>query len=424
MKSIAIIGTGIAGMACAHYLRAAFHLTLFERENYAGGHTNTVLLPEADRQIPVDTGFMVYNETTYPHLVRLFRELEIPIKPTDMSFGVRHEPDHIEYSGASLNHLFAQCRNVFRHRFWQMIQDIFRFHKEAESLLAQPDEHEEPLSAFLTRNGYSTAFRDYYILPMTSAIWSAERDTMLRFPVITLVRFFKNHGLLGVKGRLPWLTVDGGSRVYRDKILAPLANSLFLQCPVVQVERTASQVRIHTAGSAPQTFDYAIIATHADEALELLAQRNIREEELLGKFRYTRNLAQLHSDESVMPRHRLAWASWNYHISRDSAGVEHTSTHYWMNNLQKVSPTTNYFVSLNAGHLIDSRKVHRTFLYTHPVFDLPARNAQRDLPKLNQNGPVFFCGSYFRYGFHEDALMSSLAVCEKLLNTRLLLSSS
>ncbi len=421
MKSIAIIGTGIAGMACAHYLRSAFQLALFEREAYAGGHTNTVILSEADREVPVDTGFMVYNEATYPHLVRLFRELNIPVKPTDMSFGVRHDTDNIEYSGAGLNHLFAQRRNIFNLRFWQMLQDIFRFEKQAELLLSQPDEHEEPLSAFLTRNGYSSAFRDYYILPMTSAIWSAERDTMMRFPVITLVRFFKNHGLLSVKRRLPWFTVEGGSRVYRDKILAPLADCLHLQRPVVQVERANAKVLIHTADSPPQTFDYAIIATHADEALNLLVPRNIREEEILGKFRYTRNYVQLHSDETVMPRRRLAWASWNYHISRDVAGNERTSTHYWMNNLQKVSPNTNYFVSLNAEHLVDRGKVHRSFVYTHPIFDLAARNAQRELPKLNQQGPVFFCGSYFRYGFHEDALISSLSVCEKLLNTRLLL---
>lgn len=422
MKSLAIIGTGIAGMGCAHYLRQRYAITLYERENYPGGHTNTVMVSEQKRQAPVDTGFMVFNRETYPNMLRLFKDLGIEPMPTSMSFSVRHDVANLEYSGTSLNHLFAQRSNLLRPSFWKMIRDIVRFNKESEALLADASLSSMALIDYVQKQGFGREFLDHYLVPMSAAIWSAERDVMLRFPAATLIRFFKNHGLLGVRGHLQWYTLKGGSRTYRDKLLAPLSDGLKLECAATKVVRESGKVTVYDAHGGKATYDEAIIATHGDEALSLLGEgASSLERELLSKFHYSQNYVQLHTDTSVMPRRKLAWSSWNYRVDPGvSAGPVRSSTHYWMNLLQKVSDHETYIVSVNGQHLVDGGKVIKTFNYTHPIFDLPAMRAQKRLQELNREGPLFFCGSYFRYGFHEDALRSALHVVERLTGERFL----
>ncbi len=409
MKSVAIVGTGIAGMACGYFLHPKFRITLFERNDYPGGHTNTVVVQEGTTDVPVDTGFMVYNEVTYPELTRLFSELQVETKPTSMSFSVQHRPSGLEFSGSGWNGLFAQRKNLFRPRFWKLLKEIDRFNTEAPALLDNPAEHELTLKTFARQKGFSREFLDAYLIPMSSAVWSTPPDSMLEFPAITLIRFFKNHGFLGLNTQHPWRTVAGGSRMYREKLLAPFRDRVRLSSAAARVQRNGAQVDVTDAQGHKESFDHVILACHADEALALLSDATPQEHRLLSPFRYQRNIATLHTDESVMPRTRRAWSSWNYRSEEQGA-----STIYWMNSLQNVSQAKNYFVSINDSGTVDPAKILKVIEYTHPVFSVNAIRAQASLPGLNEKGPVYFCGSYFRYGFHEDALVSAIDVCKRL----------
>lgn len=402
MKRLAVIGTGIAGMACAYRLHKKYDLTLYERNNYAGGHTNTVSVSEEGRDLPIDTGFMVYNEVTYPLLTKLFHELGVETKPTSMSFSVQHQPTGLEFSGSGLSGLFAQRRNFFRPSYWRLLAEINRFNEESVTLLEDPAGASLSLGDYAQQRGFSQEFLNYYLIPMSSAVWSTPADDMLRFPAVTLIRFFKNHGFLGLHTQHPWRTVVGGSRHYRDKIIAPYRDRIRMATPVSRVVKTSQGVEVRDVAGGKREFDHAIVACHADEALALLAQPSRDEKECLGSFPYQRNLATLHTDESVMPRTRSAWSSWNYRVTPQGA-----STVYWMNSLQGVSEKKNYFVSINGQAEIGSKAILKTIEYHHPVFSLAAIRAQAQLPRLNEKGPVYFCGSYFRYGFHEDALLSA-----------------
>jgi len=416
-EQLAIIGTGIAGLGCAHFLNSRYDLTVFEQNDYIGGHTNTITIDEDGTPIPIDTGFMVFNNVTYPNLTRLFQELEVEVKPTEMSFSVRHLPDALEYNGMGMNKMFAQRGNLFRHRFWRFLFEVKRFFEEGRRTLLETLPSKLTLAEFIKKAELSDDFLNWYLVPMGSAVWSTPPDRMLDFPAISLLRFFHNHGFLGITTHHPWKTVANGSIQYVKKIIQPFAKNIYTGDPVTRVERSERGIRIATQAGAVFTFDRVIFATHADQALRLLATPTRLEESLLFPFRYQSNVATLHTDESVMPTRRLAWASWNYHVQTEPENVTLASTHYWMNALQQVSKRKNYFVSINGEHLIDPQKTLKRIIYDHPTFDIPALEAQAQLHLLHdaaQQTQTHFCGSYFRYGFHEDAFTSALELVRHL----------
>lgn len=421
----AIIGTGIAGLGTAHFLhRAGDEITCFGPEDYAGGHSNTVeaIEPETGRVLPIDTGFMVFNRVTYPHLCRLFDELKAPVKRTDMSFAVKDIDTGLEWCGSSLNHLFAQRKNLFSPRFIRMLMAVNRFNKEAVLALENdPAIEHESLGSYVKRRGYGRDFWDLYLVPMSSAVWSTPPERMMEFPAASLLRFFHNHGFLGLHTQHPWWTVDGGSREYVKRLVEPFADRIRLGCAVSRVVRHGAGrgVTVLTTDGGEHAFDRVVVATHGDQALRLLLNPTPDEARLLGCFKYQENVATLHTDASVMPRERRAWASWVYAIQRDELGQVRPATHYWMNRLQGVSEREQYFVTINRPELVDPAKVIKTIAYTHPLFDGAARAAQPELPALNAAArgttETFFAGSYFRYGFHEDAFMSAVQVSETML---------
>ncbi len=411
MESIAIIGTGIAGMGCGHALSGKYDITLFEQNDYVGGHTNTVTVDEEGTSIPIDTGFMVYNEVTYPNLTRLFRDLNVPTMETSMSFSVQHVPSGLEFCGSGLNGLFAQRKNVLSPRFYRFLANISRFNKEAPEILNDPRFADYSLEQYIEEKNYSADFLHRYLVPMSSAVWSTPPDKMLQFPAATLVRFFKNHGFLGLDTQHQWRTVVGGSKVYRDLLVAPFKERIHVGNPAVRVWRESGLSFVKPSEGPAQVYDRVIFACHADEALNLIADPTPLEQTLLSKFTYQENRVTLHTDAAVMPRTARTWSSWNYRIEENGT----PSMIYWMNSLQRVSQKKNYFVSINDSGTVRQDLILRDFMSTHPLFDTAAIRAQNDLPLLNDNGTTYFCGSYFRYGFHEDAYTSSIDLCRKLL---------
>ena len=329
MTRIAIVGTGIAGMGCAHFLHRDFDVTLLEQNDYVGGHSNTVDVtePVTGLRLPIDTGFMVFNRVTYPLLCRLFGQLGVESKPTRMSFSVRHSESGLEYCGSSLNHLFAQRRNLLSPRFYRMLGTIARFNREAVDALGDPATLRQTLGEFVRARGYGEDFLSLYLAPMSSAVWSTPPELMASFPAATLLRFFHNHGFLGLNTQHPWYTVTGGSRAYVEKLTAPWRDRVSLGGGVARIDRDAAGVRVTSRSGAVQVFDKVILACHADDSLSLLADPRPDESRILGEFRYQSNVATLHTDASVMPRARLAWASWNYEISPAADGESNTIAH-------------------------------------------------------------------------------------------------
>ncbi len=421
MPRLAIIGTGIAGLGCAHFLQRDFDLTLFEQNDYAGGHTNTVTAsePGTGRAVPIDTGFMVFNRVTYPLLTRLFAELRVPIKPTSMSFSVRHADSGLEFAGSSLNHLFAQRRNLFRPRFYRMLAAISRFNSEAIAALDDPATQNETLGDYVKRRGYGDDFFNLYLVPMSSAVWSTPPELMLQFPATSLLRFFHNHGFLGLHTQHQWWTVDGGAKTYVEKITVPFRDQLRLGVAAQRVIRTPRGVTVMTSAGEAHNFDHVILACHGDQSRQLLVNPTAGESRLLGEFHYQPNVATLHTDTSVMPRTRLAWSSWNYEIARDTAGRISAATHYWMNSLQGVSDRENYFVTINRPESIAPAKILRRIDYAHPLFSLGAVRAQAEIPALNAAArgttETYFAGAWQRFGFHEDGLLSAHRLAAQLL---------
>lgn len=411
MQSLAIVGTGISGLACAHFLKDRFDLTLYEQNDYTGGHTNTITVNELGRSVPIDTGFMVFNHATYPNLTRLFRELDVATNMTDMSFSVQHVPTNLEYNGGSLNLLFGQRRNLFRLRHWKMLLAINRFNDEALTALDDPRYTEMSLKQYIHERGYGEDMFHFYLVPMSSAVWSTPPEKMEQFPAMTLLRFWKNHGFLGLKTQHQWWTVTNGAKSYVEKITQPFKDRIQLGNKVTRISRTPDKAIITTSDGSSRSYDKVILACHGDQAHALLADPTTMEERLLSKFPYQPNTATLHSDPRFMPKTTRCWASWNYRIEQTSDGRILPTTHYWMNRLQQVSDQENYFVSLNSHELIDPAKVHRKIDYHHPLFDLEAIRAQRELPQLNQLSPnqtTYFAGAWFKYGFHEDGFTSGL----------------
>jgi predicted NAD/FAD-binding protein len=414
MQTLAIIGTGIAGMGCGHLLQHKYKLTFFEKNNYVGGHTNTVSVDEDGKDVYMDTGFMVFNFQTYPNLCKLFEELKAPIKKTDMSFSVQYTPTGLEYCGSGLNGLFAQRKNIFNIGYIKMLMEITRFNRISVEILDNPEYENHTLAQYIKEFKFSEEMLWKYLVPMSSAVWSTPMDKMLDFPAVALIRFFKNHGFLGLNTQHQWYTLQNGSQSYRELLIKPFRDKIQLNKGVTKVSRHEGKVIVQLNDGTEQVFDKVIFASHANETLSMLAQPTLDEYRLLSPFKYEKNPATVHTDESVMPKNKLTWSSWNYRIEERN-GVKVPTTIYWMNRLQGVSDRKNYFVSINAiPGSIDQNKLIKVIDYEHPLFDVPAINAQKELHLLNQTGPLYFCGSYFKYGFHEDAYASAVNLCKNL----------
>ena len=422
---IAIVGSGISGLAAAHALQGHADITLFEAGSYFGGHTHTVDItlptPRGSVTHGVDTGFLVFNERTYPQLIQLFAELGVKTSKSDMSFSVQapgaQAGQALEWSGSSLNTVFAQRANLINPRFLRMLRDVLRFNKLATRIAAQGLDAElmQPLASFLTEQRFSDEFRDWYLLPMLGCIWSCPTDQMLQFPVATMIRFCHNHGLIQVTNRPQWWTVDGGARHYVEKIVAQVSDRR-INTPVQRIARDAAGVSI-TASGQTERFDKVVLACHSDQALALLAAPSAQERAVLGAIRYQPNRAVLHTDTSVLPKNQRAWAAWNYQRPPTAAASQNDARvclHYLLNRLQPLPFAQPVLVSLNPSIDIDTSKVHGVFDYAHPVFDVAAIQAQRQLPGLQGLQHSYFCGAWTGYGFHEDGLKSGLAVAKLL----------
>ena len=411
MESIAIIGTGIAGMGCGHFLHQEYDIEFYEQNDYIGGHTNTVYVEENGKTIPIDTGFIVFNNETYPNLVKLFKRLNVEVKPTNMSFSVQHVPTNLEYGSQQL---FAQTKNYFNPSFVKMLFQITRFYRESAEVMDDERFASYSLLDYIKERKYSDDFVYKYIVPMSSALWSTPVDVTLKYPVRVLVQFFKNHGLLGTDTQFQWYTVGNGSWQYRNKLIAPFKQKIQTGTAARKVYREDGKVRVVGSNGHEKVFDKVILACHADQALRILGDPTEFENSLLSNFEYQKNIATLHSDESIMPGMKSIWSAWNYRVEEQD-GETTATTIYDMNILQNVSKNKNYFVSINDPGKVDPSKIIREIEYEHPIFTTGTAKAQKLLPQLNENGTTYFCGSYFKFGFHEDAFTSAVNLCQRLL---------
>jgi len=409
---IAIIGTGIAGNVAAYQLSRRHDITVFEAENRIGGHTNTVDIVAAGRKWAVDTGFIVFNDQTYPNFISLLGELGVESQPSQMGFSVRNESSGLEYSGSSISSLFAQRSNLLRPSFYRMLNDILRFNREAPALMDEPG-NTVSLGEYLERNGYSRGFMDHYIIPMGAAIWSATPGGMRAIPALFFIRFFQNHGLLSVNERPTWRVIKGGSRTYVDRLVAGHRDRIRLNAPVDWVRRGPGMIAVKPRDSEVEFFDRVFMACHSDQALRLLADPTDAERETLGAIQYQQNEAVLHTDESLMPRRRRAWAAWNYHIPKSPTDTDgKVALTYNMNILQGLDAPMQFCVTLNKTHSIDPGRVIRSFTYAHPVFTERAVAAQKRQREINGARGTYYCGAYWRNGFHEDGVVSALAALD------------
>jgi len=409
---IAVVGAGVAGLGAAWSLSRHHEVVVYERESGFGGHSRTVDVPSLNGPQPVDVGFIVYNERNYPNLVALFAYLGVPTQESDMSFAVSLDRGRFEYGSSDAGY-FAQRRNVVRPSFLRMTRDILRFNRLAPCLLAKAENLDFTIGDFIVDSGLGDAFRDRYLLPMASCIWSTPLGRVLDYPAQTLARFFHNHGLLTVGPQLRWRTVSGGSRSYVERIVAPLHRQARLAMPVSALRRGADGVQVRDASGHWDRFDKVVLACHADQALALLGDATERERGLLGRFAYSSNTVWLHGDAGLMPRRREVWSSWNY-VSESSQCDGKASVTYWMNRLQNLPEDPSLFVSVNPGRLPDIGRAHACFTFEHPMFDSAAIRAQRGLHEIQGVRDTYFCGSYCGYGFHEDALSAGLDVAEQL----------
>ena len=415
---VAVIGSGIAGMSVAYYLRHECDVTLIERADYPGGHTNTVTVSSSGRNIPVATGFMVYNETTYPNLTRLFQELGVRSYDTSMSFGVRDAQRRLEFACTNASTFFAQRRNALNPNHWLLYQDILAFFDAAKELIASNPSPTFTLGDFARDYGLSSLVMERFVLPMAGAIWSSPHEALRSFSALPLLRFMDNHRMLGVGIQFQWKTVQGGSSSYKRRLLASLPNGVRLNRRVSGIGQTEEQAYLRNEDGDLQYYDKIVIATHADQALALLEKPTPTQDHLLSAFSYSNNPVTLHADERVMPRTKRAWASWNVLSEGNRNGKPRASTHYWMNRLQRLDTSENLFVSVDYEGLIDPKLIRWRARYEHPRFDTAAIQAQSRLPSLNHDGRILFCGSYFRNGFHEDALWSGINVAHRILQEK------
>ena len=413
-KRVAVIGSGISGLTCAWLLREKYDISLYEANDYAGGHTQTTDVELDGKTWPVNTGFIVFNDWTYPNFIRLMELLGVASEDSDMSFSVKCENTGLEYNGHTLNTLFAQRRNLLKPSFWGMIRDILKFNKATrEELDADTLDRTETLGQYLNRHGYGKAFRDHYIIPMGAAVWSASEEMMMQFPVYFFLRFFNNHGMLSVDDRPQWRVISGGSRSYVERILKDLPqDQIYLSTPVTEVTRSAGHVSITSTRGTDQ-YDEVIFACHSDQALRMLGDATDSEKDILGAIPYKMNDVVLHTDEKILPKRRLAWAAWNYHLG--SGDQDSVAVTYYMNRLQNFDDApVDFCVTLNNTAAIRKEKIIRQFRYAHPVFTLEGMAAQQRHADISGHRHTHFCGAYWFNGFHEDGVRSALRVTETL----------
>jgi predicted NAD/FAD-binding protein len=413
MKRIAVVGSGISGLSCAWLLSRACRVTLFEAAPEAGGHTHTVDVEVEGRRFPVDTGFLVFNDRTYPNLCALFDHLGVASVESDMSFSVRIDEKRLEWAGSNLATVFAQKRNLVKPEFWGMLKDILRFNREGTAAVHGQRTLEGSVGQFLDRGGYGRAFREWYLLPMSAAIWSCPTERMLDYPASTFLQFCHNHGLLQVSDRPLWRTVAGGGREYVRRLLAALED-VRLSTPVLSVSRPVSGgVDVATADGV-ERFDEVVLASHSDQSLSMLADADEAERSVLGSVRYQPNEAWLHTDEQLLPRERSAWSAWNYLSGSPRVDGRPVAVSYLINKLQPLPCRSPVVVTLNPVREPRPGTVLRRIFYAHPVFDEAAIRAQQRLPEVQGRRHVWFCGAWTGYGFHEDGLRSGLAVANAL----------
>jgi predicted NAD/FAD-binding protein len=407
---IAVIGTGIAGLGAAYVLSRAHEVELFERNDYAGGHTNTIAVRRTGRELPLDTGFIVHNERNYPQLVRLFRELEVRTQGSDMSFSVTCRRCDLQYSG---RRPLAQPQNALRPSFLRLVRDVTRFLRTARGLLDDPRYAESTLEDVLLGEGYSQQFRDHYLVPLTASIWSTAPSQALDFPAAYAIRFFDNHGMLGFR-RHPWRTVVGGSREYVRALLERSPARIHLGRGALSLTRHADGVELRTADGEARPYDKAVVAAHADEALALLADPSANEQRILGAFAYTRNETVLHTDDRFLPTRKAARASWNFHLDDCRVPAAGPTITYYLNRLQQLDEPEHYCVTLNRSSDIREDRVIERLVYDHPKYTVASLRAQTDLPLLAGAAHTVYCGAYHGFGFHEDGLVSGLAAASAL----------
>ena len=408
---IAVIGSGIAGLSAAWLLSYDYDVTVFEADRRPGGHSNTVMTPAGDA---VDTGFIVYNDWTYPNLIQLFDHLGVKNFASKMSFAVSLHQGGLEYSGNGLKGLFAQKSNLFRPRFHRMWRDILRFYREAPADLAAGKLYQISLDNYLVENHYSQGFIEDHLLPMGAAIWSGSMEGMKSFPAESFVRFFRNHGLMLLKDRPQWRTVKGGSWAYVNKLTQATPASFRMSCPVHKIRQQGDKIEVTFAQGETELYDHVILGCHSDQALKMLQDATPQERSILGALPYQTNIAYLHQDTSLMPRRKSVWSSWNYMGERELHVGSASSITYWMNNLQDIPEKRPYFVTLNPLTPPDEKKIIAQFDYQHPVFDMNALKAQSRIGQIQGNRGIWFCGAYSGFGFHEDGLASGLSVAEHL----------
>ena len=401
---IAIVGTGIAGNVAAYHLNKKHDITVYEAADYVGGHTHTHDIELDGEKHKIDTGFIVFNHKTYPNFINLLKELNVGYQHSDMSFSVQAEASGLEYNGNTLNSLFAQRSNLFKPSFYRMIKDILRFNKESLELLEIQSES-ITLGDYLSIKGYSQQFVDHYIVQMGAAIWSTDHQSMMSFPARFFVQFFHNHGMLSVDDRPQWYVIKGGSRSYLEPLIESFRSKIRLNSPVEKIEREKDHVWIESNGTRMK-YDYVFIASHSDQALNMLQQPTPLENKVLGAIPYTANQAVLHTDQSILPKRKLAWAAWNYHLLKQKR--EGVALTYNMNILQRLQSKNTFCVSLNYQDHIDPQHIIKTLDYTHPFFSQAGVDAQTKHSELNGQNRTFYCGAYWRYGFHEDGVVSSL----------------
>ena len=400
---IAVVGTGISGNVAAYYLNKNHDITVFEANDYIGGHTHTHDIELNGKQFAVDSGFIVFNYKTYPNFTRLLSELGVEEQLSTMSFGVKCENTGLEYMGSTINSLFAQRRNLLRPSFWKMIRDILRFNREATALF-ETENNSITLGDYLQNGNYSQIFIDYYLVPMAAAVWSADLKLMFKFPARYLIQFFHNHGLLSINDRPDWYVIKGGSKSYVTALTSAFKDKIRLNCPVDSVERTSAGVKISST-YGEEHFDAVFMACHSDQALSILSQPSKVEQEVLGAINYQPNEVLLHTDHTVLPKRKRAWAAWNYHLlDADQGQVPVT---YNMNILQGLDSAEQFCVTLNNSGAIDPSKVLKRMRYAHPIYTVEAVAAQARHSEINCDG-IYYCGAYWRYGFHEDGVTSAL----------------
>jgi len=408
-QKLAVIWSWISWIACAHYLKDEYDVSIFEKNDYVWGHTHTHKLEENNTSFTLDTWFIVFNNETYPHLLKLFAELWVEKKDSDMWFSVWNKSINLQYCGSGISYLFAQKRNLFSLKFWKFLFEIQRFFKHANKDYPTIQESTESIREYCENRNLSLYFIDNYLVPMSAAVWSSSHENMYDFPIALLLPFFHNHGLLWMNKQFQRYTVRWWSNMYTKKILEQWIFSLHVQEPVIQVEENSEWVSVHTAKST-YTFDKVIVATHANTSMKLVTSLTQEKKALLAWFDYNKNIAVLHTDASIMPPKHKAWAAWTHIINQESPWHHQASTVYWMNKLQKPKVKQNYFVSINPFYEIDKKKILKEIQYEHPLFTRENFASQSSLHVLNEDSNILFCGSYFGAGFHEDGLRSAIDV--------------